>query len=366
MLLNISNMKATTLLLLTSTIAITISSACSSQTDSSRADIKAISTHEQPVANFVVDLFEDSMGNLWFGTMSKGAGRYDDDSLVYLTVVDGLPGNTVADFAEDKEGNIWFATHSGLSKYDGATFTNYTTRHGLPHDRVSCLLKDSRGILWIGTWGGVCRYDGRVFEAFEIPIPDVTLLSYQTTMDWVTEIMEDSQGNIWFGRDGYGATKYNGTSFVHFTKSDGLVSNNIQAISEDKKGNIWFGTRIVEKDNPNPDRRSGDGGLNMFDGNSIVTFSDQEGLSRSDIYAISKDKMGNMWIGANGLGVYRYDGESFFLYKGTDRMDLTYHIGVQSILEDRNGVIWLGMSGGLFRLEGASIKHVPQSSLWPG
>jgi hypothetical protein len=34
------------------------------------------------------------------------------------------------------------------------------------------------------------------------------------------------KGNIWFGRDGYGACKYDGSSFTRFTNEDGLPSNN--------------------------------------------------------------------------------------------------------------------------------------------
>ena len=72
-----------------------------------------------------------------------------------------------------------------------------------------------------------------------------------------------------------------------------------------------------------------------------------------------------IWIGANGVGAYRYDGQNFTLFSETDRKDLMpYGYGIQSILEDRNGKLWLGMSGGLFRLEGSSIINVSQSGPW--
>src|SRR5690606_9852339 len=83
------------------------------------------------IAEYVVAIFEDKKGDLWFGTMSKGAACYDGKTLTYFTTNEGLSGNTVASFAQDKEGNLWFGTHSGLSKYDGQTFTNFTTKDGL-------------------------------------------------------------------------------------------------------------------------------------------------------------------------------------------------------------------------------------------
>ena len=137
------------------------------------------------IAKCVVEIFEDSKGNLWFGTMSKGVARYDGKSLTYFSIDDGLAGNTVASIVEDKEGNLWFGTHFGLSKYDGKTFTNYTKKEGLCHDRVSNILIDRSGNVWVGTWGGVCRYNPAIpsggqasFSNFPLPIPDVEVPSY--------------------------------------------------------------------------------------------------------------------------------------------------------------------------------------------
>jgi ligand-binding sensor domain-containing protein len=117
-------------------------------------------------------------------------------------------------------------------------------------------------------------------------------------------------------------------------------------IFEDSKGNLWFGSRVAENDHPDPAHRKGDGGLSRHDGKTIVQHPRIEELSKKEAYAIAEDKAGNIWIGANGLGVYRYDGASFRLFKGTNRMDLTYVMGVQSILTGRHGMLWFGFSGG--------------------
>lgn len=334
----------------------------------------------EPVAEYVVEIFEDSKGNLWFGTVGDGVARYDarlndgvgqGKSLTYFSKKDGLPDNTVVSIVEDKQGNLWFGTHNGLSRYDGKTFTNFSEADGLCHFRVSNLLIDKTGTLWVGTWRGVCRYNGVGFSRFDVPVPDIDLPPYLTTMNWVTELLEDSRGNIWFARDGYGACRYDGHTFTHFTKKDGLASNNVQVIAEDRQGNIWFGSRVAENDHPDPAKRTGDGGVSRYDGQTIVQFPGVEGLGKNETYAIHVDRAGNVWIGANKLGVYRYDPsaeqagrEAFTLFKGTDRMDLTYNIGVQSILEDKNGVLWFGLSGGLFRLKGGAIVHVGQSGPW--
>jgi len=346
---------------------VTTTSSCKSQTNTPNEKSRQLSQpNDSQIAEYVVAIFEDSKGNLWFGTIDKGVAKYDGKVLTYFTIENGLIGNTVTCFAEDKEGAMWFGTHSGLSKYDGKKFTNFTDKDGLVNNRVSELLIDKSGNIWVGTWEGVSKLNGTTFSNFPIPKPDVTLLQYQLTMkDWITEIIEDKQGNIWFSRDGYGVCKYDGKSFTHFTKKDGLASNNVQVIHEDNQGNFWFGSRVAEKDNPNQDGRTGDGGLSRFDGKTFTRFDKIKGLSKNDIYAINEDNKGNIWIGANGLGAYCYDGKDFTLISETDRKDLMpFGYGIQDILEDKNGNLWFGLSGGLFRLKGNSITNVSQNGPW--
>lgn len=337
-------------------------SSCGGQTTAPTA--VATAPNAPPIDEYVVEIFEDRNGILWFGTIMSGVARFDGKTLTYLSEKDGLPGNTVVSIAEDKDGNLWFGTHSGLSRYNGITFTNFKEKDGLCNDRVSNLLIDKNGTLWVGTWKGVCRYDGKEFSTFDIPKPDVEPHFNTATREWVTEIMQDGRGNLWFGRDGYGACRYNGHDFQHFTTKDGLPSNNVQVIEEDNQGNLWFGSRVAENDHPDPDKRTGAGGLCRYDGKNFTVYPTWQGLHHNDVYSIFADESGDVWIGATKVGVYRYDGNHFTLHRGTDRMDLTYSFGVQDIKKDRSGRLWFGFSGGLFRLMDSSIVHVSQQGPW--
>ena len=49
----------------------------------------------------------------------------------------------------------------------------------------------------------------------------------EDTKDWITEIDEDTDGNMWFARDGYGACKFDGDVF---------------AIYKEWAKNIWIST----------------------------------------------------------------------------------------------------------------------------
>ena len=50
----------------------------------------------------------------------------------------------------------------------------------------------------------------------------------------------DHYGNLWFGHDGAGVTRYDGKTFTTFTKAQGLASNYVNGITEDKSGNLLF------------------------------------------------------------------------------------------------------------------------------
>ena len=175
--------------------------------------------------------------------------------------------------------------------------------------------------------------------------------------------LHDSKGNYWFRTDGAGAFRYDGKNFTQFTKNDGLCSNTVNDIKEDDAGNIWF--ICMQAYQP---EMTNDGGLCMWDGSRFTTFNDVNGLHHNDLYTLFKDRAGRLWVGATGVGAYRYDGKSFTLFNTTDRPDLNAIFGLQGMTEDAKGILWCGFSGGLFRLdpeeEKASFQHIPREGPW--
>lgn len=325
-------------------------------TNEARPNAQTAEPDTSQLAEYVVEAFEDSKGNLWFGTMEYGAARYDGKTLTYFTEKDGLCGNTIPSFAEDKEGNLWFGSHTGVCKYNGANFTRY-------RDGEGGVRAGSDGTIWVGSSTGVAYYNGSAIIDFDVPVDVKAIKSYSITPGRVSMKLQDSKGHLWFAADGAGVFRYDGTSFTHFTKKDGLCSNTVNGIVEDKQGRLWF--ICMQSHQP---AKTGDGGLCRYDPSAapgtgtktFTTFPEVDGLHGNDLYSILADRAGNIWIGATGLGVYRYDG-AFTLFNTTDRKTT---FGVQDILEDRNGTMWFGFSGGLFRLEGSAIVNVTKGGPW--
>ncbi len=326
-------------------------------------DLKPADTDR--IAQYVVEVYEDKKGNLWFGTMSKGMARYDGHTLTWFSQKDGLPSNAVPSFAEDKDGNLWVGTQNGVGKFNGKTFIRVGSADGLPTPNGPSPLSsagvkaDKEGNIWVSVGRKVFRYNGKSFEEFKLPIVKEKITSYAILAGDVSLAMEDKAGNLWFSTDGDGAYKFDGKSFTHFTTKDGLSSNNVTSIIEDKQGNIWFA--CMQSYQP---RMTGDGGVCRYDGKTFTSFPKIKGLSENDIYTIYEIRAGDIWIGASGVGAYRYDGEIFTLFNETNRKHWTRNFGVQGVMEDRNGTLWFGFSGGLFRFNGKSFFNVTKDGPW--
>ena len=301
------------------------------------------------LAEYVVTAFADSKGALWFGTMGKGVARYADKQLSFLSPAGGKGGNVVSSIAEDKDGNLWFAGHqgTGLCRYgpsdppsaNGTAFTQFW-------EEESSVTSDREGNIWAGTGNGVFRFDGKNMVPFDVPIDRSAITAYSIVRGRAALALKDSKGNLWFRTDGYGALRYDGRTFTHLSKADGLCSNSVNDIAEDAQGRIWF--ICMQAYQP---AMTGDGGLCRFDGMSFTKFPEVKGLHNNDLYTLFKDRKGNIWIGATGVGMYRFSGEAFTLFNATDRPDLNSGFGLQGMTEARNGLFWCGFSGGLFRFD---------------
>lgn len=318
------------------------------------------------LAQYIVSALEDRSGNLWFGTNGQGVARWDGVQLRYFTTADGLIDDAVTGIAEDRTGHLWFGTQAGVSRLDPsvapgagrAALIGYGPREGLPGAGCKVLV-DRTGGVWAGTSDGVFRFVNDRFYPFALPGPAFDPLSWKMNPGKVWDLFEDSKGNIWFGLDGHGALKYDGSAFTRFTTKDGLCSNNVTSIQEDAQGNMWFGS--ITSDHP---RYIEEGGVSMYDGASFARYPGLRGLTANDIYNIFADRSGGIWIGAVRVGAYRWDGKSFTLHDKTDRPDLTRYFAIQAFVEDRRGRLWFGFSGGLFRFDGKGFVNVPRGGPW--
>lgn len=174
----------------------------------------------------------------------------------------------------------------------------------------------------------------------------------------------DTDGNLWFGTGDEGLYSYNEKGFTHYTENDGLCDSRISCISQDNKGNLMLGTskgfcifdgrEFRQMDIPRYEKSS------EWMRDRYPVFNPQE------VQSIKQDKNGVFWLGSNGAGLYRFDGQEFTNYLsevGDTMPDGFYHNIIQSIVEDRDGSLWFAsMShGGVSKYQDGAFTHYDEA-----
>ncbi len=307
--------------------------------------------------NFIFQIFKDSRGLLWIGTSGGGLYLYDGEEFYSYTKENGLSGDFVLSGGQDRNGNIWIGTDEGLSKCifkdklkkgikrgerPDISFVNFTTDDGLISDSINCIYEDSKGTLWLAGTGGVSTYlpvemqsKGYTFSKHR--------LSYLDNNFWVWSIMEDKEGDIWFGTFQGGLYRYDGKNFVEDSEKMGFKSDACLAITKDKEGNLFFGTFD---------------GVYMYDGKQLLNFSEEDGMSSDLVYSMifGKDEK-NLWIGTNqGLNKLKIDefkrtGKKVIEIYSKDEGFTGVECNSNGVYREDNGVIWYGTVNGLLKFD---------------
>lgn len=153
----------------------------------------------------VNDIMEDSMGNLWVGTISNGLFVQDARSGEWRQFLhdnddrNSLPGNNITSVFEDSMNRIWVTTYgSGFSMYDSAGdgFCTYTSLDGMPGDIVYQIVEDDFGDFWISTNNGLVLFDSKKCTVERIYTVDDGLLC--NAFNYSSSYKDDS-GKIYFG-----------------------------------------------------------------------------------------------------------------------------------------------------------------------
>ena len=301
------------------------------------------------VSQYIRSIFQDSKGNLWFGTIGEGVVRYDTKTLTYFFNPDGFYSMSVYAINEDRNGNLWFGTDQGVYKYDGKTFRNYNQKDGLSHIDISrkSILVDKSGTIWVGTHGGVFVYDpsadsngGKSFSLFQ-QFPPIN----------VAGIMEDKTGNIWFASSNKGVFRYDGKTITNIAEKEKLGENYAGGIAQDKAGNMWFTMK---------------NGICKYDGKTLTEYTAKDGLGGTEFWGIIIEQSGIIWITARGSttrfnpSVPLPNPTAFTVFTPANGLNCC----VQSMYQDKSGNMWWGAGQGLYRFDGKRFYQVKQNGPW--
>jgi len=286
-------------------------------------------------------VFVDSRQIVWVGTYGGGLNKFDGLTFESYDKSDGLTNNVVWKILEDPEGNIWIATDGGLHKFDGQRFELKVGAARMDgNEIVRAFCHGPNNTFWLGNaTNGAYQYD-YVNDTIVDSVSPEQLYGGENVLIYDLEV--DHEENLWCGLNREGVSKYDGESIINYTEKDGLGYNIVLDVMCDDQGRIWV--------------CSGHG-ISRFNGETFDTFDTTDGLVGDISWTSYQSANGDIIIGSFYSGVTIYNDEKGF-YKTYTKNEGLQSQHVTSIAEDNNGNVWFASNDfGLSKLEGQAFKH---------
>jgi diguanylate cyclase (GGDEF)-like protein len=327
----------------------------------------------------------------------------------YYGTEDGLTNLAVKVLFQDRTGFLWAATENGLFRYDGQRFRHYGPTEGLPREVLLSLGEAPDGSLLVGSRAGLYQQKGDGFEKLAPPGSGVVdgYSSIQYDGKGLTYIATNSgllvarqstgdahltfrllpapaaagggdahgvlleTGVLWYGC-GVGLCRMAGRTTV-FGEASGLPRGRWTCIRRDGSGDLWVsdkrrfavmrrGGQRFDTSIPSFPATAGSWqlavgaggrllvptveGLVINEGKRFRTVGPRQGL-RGPVYSVLQDREGAIWVGLAGRGLARWQGygewDGFSPATGLDS-ELIYEV-----LPLGDGSLWVGTENGLFR-----------------
>jgi diguanylate cyclase (GGDEF)-like protein len=286
----------------------------------------------------------------------------------HYNLSDGLPQAQIYALAQDPAGFLWVGTYvGGVARYDGQRWSVFDTTDGLPSASILCLELSPDGTLFAGTTGGAARFDGLGWEALRaiaegseqavetlLPLAESEALvgTRAGLVLWrgraeppvqavaeapleqvrVTALARDREGQVWVGTE-HGLAAFEPGDPPRLRAVPGLPSGQVNAIAPAPGGGVAVAM--------------GDGKLYLGDEGVFREVSDAEHPG-SVIWALepSAVRPACLFVATELGGALRWCDGGWESCGATEGADLET---VYSLLEDREGVLWIGTDDGLLK-----------------
>jgi len=320
--------------------------------------------------NRVSALAQTADGYLWVGTWF-GVARFDG---VRFTVFDRyntplLINDVINTLAGTPDGALYIGTRDGLMRQQRGEWQFFPSIQGLPERPIWDLAADQRGRLWLHTGGWAGVFPDGPFESVALGRPDlqaplrklipmadggmvaVTALGLVFPPDhreavprlpfaWPTNIPAmnypratetDGAGGWWFGT-GTGLWHWNAHAAAGNAWTNPWAEGWVEHLYRDRRGTLWIGAR--------------DRGLHRLGASSVENISLVSSGREPDVTTMMEDREGSLWVGTV-VGLFQVRNrmiDSFGLEDGLP------HDSVWSVSEGPDGSLWLATSGGVAQL----------------
>ncbi|WP_158790726.1 sensor histidine kinase [Granulicella sp. L60] len=210
----------------------------------------------------------------------------------------------------------------------------WKVQDGLPEDTVQGLAQTSDGYLWIGTTGGLTRFDGTRFVLYGLNAP------HSPGVNSVFCLEPSRDGGLWIGTEGGGLLHLLKGQVRSYGAAEGLTDGFVRSVLEDRHGVVWVGT---------------DNGLFQVKGGKVERVEMAEGIGPLAVHVISEDRESRIWVGGSRLLSITDGRQLFYGLPGSYSSNR-----VKTVLQTKDGTVWVGTVSGLERLVGQKFERVPE------
>lgn len=320
-----------------------------------------------PGGNFFSDLAVDKEGALWCcssdlaGSSGSGFSKFSEDRWKVFNKKNtpGLNTNLAVCVAVDQKNRKWIGTWGkGLMILENdTTYTYFRPENGYlsgieegkkvypDFAVVKSITVDFNGTVWLinrQAYNGlsvvsVTSDDIWTYYGSEQGIDDIygwDIAVDQFNQKWIgSSIVADQANGVYVYNDSWTPSDFSDDKYDHFSKIDGLLSQNVQAVAVDEDNTVWLGTDL---------------GLNYFTGEEI---QEQYDLASVNIQSLLIDGANNLWVGTSN-GLYYYSSETYqWTSFNQSNSDLVHNNIISLALDPVNGYIYIGTIQGLSRLK---------------
>jgi signal transduction histidine kinase/sugar lactone lactonase YvrE len=228
----------------------------------------------------------------------------------------------------DRDGGLWIGTRDrGLIHVHEGRTDVFAKSDGLSDDTICSLFEDREGDVWVATTGGLDRFR-------ELPVTTISLKERLFSND-TNSVIAATDGSIWVATQD-GLAKWKNGQITFLLKSSGLPDNAVQSLFQDDRACIWAFTSH---------------GLAYFKDDRFVAVN---GVPSEEVYSITGDKAGNLWLSGNRGLSHMLQGHlvEHFPWSALGRREQA-----KVVLSDQGGV-WISFlrNGGVSYFKGRQVR----------
>jgi signal transduction histidine kinase/ligand-binding sensor domain-containing protein len=245
---------------------------------------------EEPLrSSNVSSLFAAPDGALWIGFRPHGVAVLKDGRLTHYTHRDGLPDGAVQQFAWEQDGSLWVAARLGLAHFKDNRWRRVDDESRL--DVVYGVLSDRAGTLWVASAHRLlARAPG------ESRFREVDARGYEFLSGLRLAAAPD--GKVWAAA--------NELLRIDSLRHEAVTVRGIDGgpLLFDRQGNLW-----TADENANTLLRVSSSELARDTQRELIVraekFSSGDGLNSGRVSSLLEDREGNIWVGTN-VGLHRF------------------------------------------------------------